>query len=43
MVRLSKQGGVAPQEWLSEPLKAGVLDDGIKVLIFSGYGKFLGA
>jgi hypothetical protein len=43
MVWLSKQGGGAPQEWLSEPLQAGALDDRLNVLIFSGYEKFLAA
>jgi hypothetical protein len=32
-----------PKEWLSGTFQAGALDDGLNVLIFSGYGKFLAA
>ena len=40
---LSKQGGVALQDWLSGPLQAGALEDEPDVLIFSGYVEFLAA
>jgi len=43
MILISKQGEVAPKDWLSDPFQAGDLEDGIKVLIFSEYIEFSAA